>query len=55
MVPKRHCDVAINGSLNVLGEGAKTVVLSHQTKVVKVGEGWIDLESGLLIGCWVAK
>ena len=55
MAPKRHFVVEINGSLNVVGEGAKTVVLSHKTKVVKVGEGWIDLESGLLIGCWVAK
>jgi hypothetical protein len=32
MAPKWCFVVEINGSLNKMGEGAKTVVLSHKTK-----------------------
>jgi hypothetical protein len=29
--------------------------LEPSDQVVKVGEDWVDLESGIFAGCWVAK
>ncbi len=56
MVPKWHFALEINESLNKMGEGAKTVVFTFK---VKVGEEWIDLESGSLpcwsLGCQMSK
>jgi hypothetical protein len=46
--------VDISGSLNKMGDGAKTRLKLYDP-VVKVGEGWVDLEPMLLVNCKVAK
>jgi hypothetical protein len=50
MAPKWRFVIEINGSINEMGEGAQTVVLSHQTK-------WLKWERGGYFGvsppCWL--
>jgi hypothetical protein len=38
-----------------MGGGSQDSSLDLLLQVVKVGESQVDLESGLLAGCWVAK
>ncbi len=56
MASKWHFALEINESLNKMGEGAKTVVFTFK---VKMGEEWVDLESGSLpcwsLGCQMSK
>jgi len=35
--------------------GSQDSSLEPSDQVVEVGEGWVELESGLLAGCCVAK
>jgi hypothetical protein len=37
------------------GGGSQDNSLEPSDQVIKVGEGWEDLESELLAGCWVAE
>jgi len=55
MAPKWQFVIEIKGSKYKLGDGAETIVLSHKIKVIKVGEGWVDLESVLLDNCQIVK
>jgi hypothetical protein len=43
-----------SGSKNKMGEGAKTEVWPYD-QVVKVREGWVDLEPVLPVSCRVAE
>jgi len=37
------------------GVGAKIAIFEPYNQVVKVGEGWVDLEPVLFTICWVAN
>ncbi len=57
MAPKGCFVVEISGSMKCIpkypGEGARS--LEPYDQVVKVGEGWVDLEPAFLSSCWVAR
>ncbi len=55
IVPKWRFVLEIRGSQNLLGGGSQDRSLEPWDQVVKVGEGWVDLESVLLTDCSVAK
>jgi hypothetical protein len=57
-----NCDVGISESVDPLnwilkygGGGGQDSNLEPYNQVVKVGEGWVDLDPGLLTLCRVAK
>jgi hypothetical protein len=59
MAPKWHFAVEVCGSVKWIlkydGGKSQDSSLESYDQVVKVGEGWVDLEPVLLSSRWVAK